>query len=138
MQIIQLPRLFHAVITEPVKAHNTDLRFIERTAVIGNMFQQLIKLLFCAVPVKRVGEFDQNCVTAALKNKIKYSVILPFCVLRDVKRQFLCTFGEVLLQCQFIKLEQNFTCNISWSCNSSKRICIFNFISASLIHHIAI
>ncbi len=104
MQIIKLPRLLHTVIAEPVEAHNTDFRFIERIAVIGNTVQQRIKLLFRAVPVKRFRKFNQNCVTAALKNKIKYSVILPFCVLRDVKRQFLYAFGQLFLQCKFIKL----------------------------------
>ncbi len=52
MQIIQLTRLLHTVITEPVEAHNTDLRFIERTTIVHNAVKQLIKLLFCAVPVK--------------------------------------------------------------------------------------
>ena len=103
MQVIKLPRLLHTVITEPVEAHNTDLRFIERTTIVHNAVKQLIKLLFCAVPVKRFRKFDQNRVTAALENIIKYSVILPFCVLRDVKRQFLYAFGELLLQCKFIE-----------------------------------
>ncbi len=66
MQIIQLPRLLHTIITEPVEAHNTDLRFIERITVIGNTVHQRIKLLFCAVPVERFRELDQNCVTTAL------------------------------------------------------------------------
>jgi len=65
MQIIPFSRLLHTVITEPVKAHNTYLRFIEYTAVVSNTIQQHIKLLFCAVSVKRFWEFDQNCVTAA-------------------------------------------------------------------------
>jgi len=104
MQIIQLLRLFHAVITEPVEAHNTDLRFIECAAVVSNTVQQCIKRLFRAVPVERFREFDQNSVTAALENIIKYCVILPFCVLLDVKRQFLYAFGELFLQCKFIKL----------------------------------
>ena len=104
MQIIKLPRLSHTVVAEPVKAHNIDLRFVERIAVVGNMIQQRIKLLFCAMPVKRFGKFHQNRVTSAFENIIKYSVILPFCVLRDVKRQFLYAFGELLLQCKFIKL----------------------------------
>ena len=95
MQIIQFPRLLHTIITESVEAHNTDLGFIERTAVIGNTVHQCIKLLFCTVPVERFGEFNQNCVTAALENIIKYSVVLPFCVLRDVKRQFLYAFGQL-------------------------------------------
>ena len=104
MQIIKLPRLIHTIITESVEAHNTVLCFIERTAVIGNTVQQHIKLLLCAVPVERFGEFHRNCVTATLENIIKYSVILPFCVLRDVKRQFLYAIGEMFLQCKFIEL----------------------------------
>ena len=85
--------MLHTVITEPVEAHNTDLRFIERITVIGNTVHQCIKLLFCAVPVKRFGEFYQNCVTAILKSEIKNINVLPFCVLRDVKRQFLYLNG---------------------------------------------
>lgn len=80
MQIIKLPRLFHTIITEAVKSHNTDLCFIERTAVVSSTIQQHIKLLFGAVSVKSFGEFDQNCVTAILENIIKSIVILPFCV----------------------------------------------------------
>lgn len=104
MQIIQFSRLLHTVVAESVKTHNTDFRFIERTAVIGNTVQQRINLLFCTVPVKRFRKLDQNLVTSAFENIIKYSVILPFCVLRDVKRQFLYAFGQLLLQCKFIKL----------------------------------
>lgn len=52
MQIIQLPRLLHTVITEPVEADDAYLRFIERTAVVSNMIHQRIKLLLRLVPVK--------------------------------------------------------------------------------------
>lgn len=78
MQIIQLPRLLHTIITEPVKAHNAYLGFIERIAIVGNVIEQHIKLLPGTMPVKRFGKFNHNCVTAALKNKIKNSVILLF------------------------------------------------------------
>jgi len=98
MQITKFPRLLHTIITEPVKVDNTDFRFIECIAVVGNTTQQLIKLLFRAVPVERFGEFDPNRVVSILKSKIKNIIILPFCVLRDVKRQFLYTL-KVFLNC---------------------------------------
>lgn len=37
MQIIKLPRLLHTIITELVKAYNTDLRFAECIAVVSNI-----------------------------------------------------------------------------------------------------
>ncbi len=52
MQIIKLPCLLHTIIAEPVEAHNTDLRFIERITVIGNTVHQCVKLLLRAVPVE--------------------------------------------------------------------------------------
>ena len=75
MQIIQLPRLLYTVITEPVEVHNTALCFIKRIAIVSNTIKQRIKLLLGTVPFKRFRKFDQNCMTAILKSKIKYSIV---------------------------------------------------------------
>jgi|GEM_PF-6342703 len=46
MQIIQLPRLLYTVNTEPVKADYAYLCFIERTAIVGDMFSSVSSSCF--------------------------------------------------------------------------------------------